>query len=470
VAAASSTLLLDSLCIVTNALVVFYIRAIFDPIQLQFRIAWPELDMEPVFLECLRFQVLYFLLLGLWFKNEGLHAATWSKTWPEEARVVLKAVSLATLTLMVILYLAKTPISRFMVLASWGLNVATMIAWRGISRRVMVRRVARGDAATHVLIVGADGVGRRVASALGKNGEGGVVVKGFLDDYQQGEDILGRFDDLDQIVQRHFIDEVIVTVPSEQIMKQVALKAGKRRVAVKVVPPLVDEVGFMGRQMLDLMGDVPVLRLHHEPVSEVCLCIKRCIDVLGAVVGLFLFGPVMCAVAVAIKVDDGGPFLYRSQRVGRKGRLFTCYKFRTMVPNADHLKELVRHLNERQGPLFKITNDPRLTRLGPFLRKYSLDELLQFFNVLKGDMSLVGPRPPTPDEVAQYEHYTLEYYRRLHVRPGMTSLWALQARNDPAFDRAFSLDCAYIENWNLWSDLKILFWTIRSAFLKGEGR
>jgi lipopolysaccharide/colanic/teichoic acid biosynthesis glycosyltransferase len=140
------------------------------------------------------------------------------------------------------------------------------------------------------------------------------------------------------------------------------------------------------------------------------------------------------------------------------------------VPDADALKDTLRDLNERQGPLFKITNDPRLTRLGGFLRKYSLDELPQFFNVLKGEMSLVGPRPPTPDEVAQYERYTLEYYRRLDVKPGMTSLWGVQARNDPAFERAFALDCAYIENWSLWMDLKILVGTIPAAFFRGEGR
>jgi exopolysaccharide biosynthesis polyprenyl glycosylphosphotransferase len=271
-------------------------------------------------------------------------------------------------------------------------------------------------------------------------------------------------------VRRHFIDEVIVTLPSEQVMKQVAMEARKRRVAVKVVPPLAEEMEGKGWRALEFMGDVPVIRLRHEPLPELGLAAKRLIDVFGALVGLVLFAPAMGCIALAIKWDDGGPIFYRSQRVGRKGRLFTCYKFRTMVPYADALKDTLRNLNERQGPLFKITNDPRLTRLGGFLRKYSLDELPQFFNVLKGEMSLVGPRPPTPDEVAQYERYTLEYYRRLDVRPGMTSLWGLQARNDPAFERAFALDCAYIENWSLWMDLKILVGTIPAAFFRGEGR
>src|SRR5262249_16099661 len=156
---------------------------------------------------------------------------------------------------------------------------------------------------------------------------------------------------------------------SEQVIKWVALEARKHRVVVKVIPPLVEQIDGKGWQALELMGGVPVIRLQHEPTSESCLAIKRAIDVLGAAVGIALFVPRMCGIGVAIKLDDGGPILYRSRRVGKKGRLFTCYKFRTMIPNADSLQDLLKYLNERQGPLFKITNDPRLTRLGTILRK-----------------------------------------------------------------------------------------------------
>lgn len=468
--ARSLMLLLDILCIVASALVAFYVRAVFDPFQAAFSLERPQLPSGSQALEYLSLLLMYILLLVLWLKNENLYAPAQRKIWQEEAKRVLRAVSLASLMLMVILYLAKTPISRFMVLATWGLNTVSLLGWRVITQWVTARRVARGQAPTHVLIVGAEGVGQELACALAKNQASGVVVKGFLDDRRDGNGILGRIGDLGQVIRRHFIDEIIVAQPSEQVMKQVAQEAKRRRVAVKVVPPLLEEIDGKGWQALELMGDVPVIRLHHTPIPELGLAVKRLIDLLGAVVGLVLFAPVMCYITIAIKLDDGGPILYRSRRVGKKGRFFTCYKFRTMVPNADALKDALRELNERHGPLFKITNDPRLTQLGRVLRKYSLDELPQFFNVLRGDMSLVGPRPPTPDEVDRYEGYTLEYYRRLDVKPGMTSLWGLQARNDPSFERAFELDCTYIEDWSIWLDFKIIFQTIPAAFFRGEGR
>jgi lipopolysaccharide/colanic/teichoic acid biosynthesis glycosyltransferase len=157
---------------------------------------------------------------------------------------------------------------------------------------------------------------------------------------------------------------------------------------------------------------------------------------------------------------------YRSRRVGRKAREFTCYKFRTMVADAEARKDDVRHLNERHGPFFKISNDPRLTRFGKFLRRYSLDELPQLWNVLQGQMSLVGPRPHPVDD---YRQYTLDCLRRLDVTPGLTGLWQVSARRDPSFERNLALDLEYIETWNLWLDLKILLRTA-GVVAKGEGQ
>jgi len=156
-------------------------------------------------------------------------------------------------------------------------------------------------------------------------------------------------------------------------------------------------------------------------------------------------------------MDSKGPIFYRAKRIGRKGRTFDCYKFRTMVINADKLKEQLAHMNERDGILFKITNDPRITKVGTRLRKYSLDELPQLYNVIKGDMSLVGPRPPIAAEV---EKYDLSHLRRLDVLPGITGLWQVEARQDPSFDSYISLDTAYVENWTLLLDLKILLRTV----------
>jgi lipopolysaccharide/colanic/teichoic acid biosynthesis glycosyltransferase len=178
-------------------------------------------------------------------------------------------------------------------------------------------------------------------------------------------------------------------------------------------------------------------------------------------VALILCAPLMITIALLIKVDSPGPVFYRAQRVGRKGRTFTCYKFRTMVDKAEKLRRGLEHRNERDGVLFKISDDPRITPVGAWLRKYSLDELPQFLNVLAGDMSIVGPRPPLATEV---EHYDLSHLRRLDVLPGITGLWQVEARQDPSFDAYISLDMAYVENWSLMLDMRILARTVGVVF------
>jgi lipopolysaccharide/colanic/teichoic acid biosynthesis glycosyltransferase len=180
---------------------------------------------------------------------------------------------------------------------------------------------------------------------------------------------------------------------------------------------------------------------------------------------LILFSPLLLAIGVAIRLDSPGPIFYFSERIGKKGRVFRCIKFRTMVNDADQRRTAMMHLNERKGVLFKISDDPRITRLGRFLRKYSLDELPQFFNVLRGDMSVVGPRPPIGSEVREYK---LSHLRRLDVMPGITGLWQVQARQDPSFDSYISLDVAYIENWSIWLDIQIILRTI-GVVLAGTG-
>jgi lipopolysaccharide/colanic/teichoic acid biosynthesis glycosyltransferase len=180
---------------------------------------------------------------------------------------------------------------------------------------------------------------------------------------------------------------------------------------------------------------------------------------------LFVTAPVLAAVALGIKLESPGPVLYRAQRVGLKGRRFLCYKFRTMSQGADKLKEQLRSRNERQGAFFKIANDPRITRFGRFLRRYSLDELPQLWNVLRGEMSLVGPRPHPLDD---FERYEIGDLQRLDVSPGLTGLWQVTARRDPSFERSLALDLEYIESWTLWRDFRILYKTV-AVVLQGSG-
>lgn len=202
-----------------------------------------------------------------------------------------------------------------------------------------------------------------------------------------------------------------------------------------------------------------------ESAIRLGLFLKRIMDVVLSMIVLVLFCPLMVVIAIAIKLESPGRAIYRSRRVGKCGRKFDCYKFRTMVAGSDRLKENLRRLNQRRGPFFKIADDPRVTRLGRFLRKYSLDELPQFWNVLKGDMSLVGPRPHPLDDVERYSPW---HHRRLAVKPGLTGLWQVTARADPSFETCMVLDLGYIRSWSLLLDCRILMRTI-PAVLAGEG-
>ncbi|HYW98713.1 MAG TPA: sugar transferase [Candidatus Elarobacter sp.] len=192
---------------------------------------------------------------------------------------------------------------------------------------------------------------------------------------------------------------------------------------------------------------------------------KRIIDVALSGIALLFLWPLLLVIAIAVKLESPGPIIYRSLRAGKKGQRFVCYKFRTMVDGADELKDALRRFNERRDPFFKIANDPRVTRLGRFLRKYSLDELPQFWNVLKGDMSMVGPRPHPVDDCARYRPAD---HRRLEVKPGITGLWQVIARADPSFETCMKLDLEYMKRWSLSLDCKILLRTV-PAVLAGEG-
>jgi lipopolysaccharide/colanic/teichoic acid biosynthesis glycosyltransferase len=205
--------------------------------------------------------------------------------------------------------------------------------------------------------------------------------------------------------------------------------------------------------------------LRARPILVTGLLVKRITDLLLSAIGVLLLWPLLLAIALAVKLESAGPVIYASLRVGKKGQKFVCYKFRTMVDGADGLKDFLRPFNERQDPFFKMADDPRVTPLGRFLRKYSLDELPQLWNVLKGDMSLVGPRPHPVDDYARYRS---EDHRRLGVKPGITGLWQVIARRDPSFETCMKMDLEYMRHWSLLLDFKILMRTVPTV-LSGGG-
>jgi exopolysaccharide biosynthesis polyprenyl glycosylphosphotransferase len=410
---------------------------------------------------------IYGTLVLLFCRSEDLYWTPRGRTSLEESLAVGKAVVLATVLLMMFVYLSglKT-ISRAVVLGSASMNLVTLASWRLWKRHVVNREIADGRRARNVLIVGADNAGQQLSRMLEDNPQLGYVVCGFLDQNNVSDPrVLGRVDALEQVARANFVDEIIITILHDrELVREVAGKARQNRWDVKLIPDLYDGLGLAAT--MDYLGEYPILELHREPIPQTELFIKRCMDILGSGLALLLLSPLLAVLAIAIKLDSRGPILYRAHRVGKKGRKFLCYKFRSMAANADAIKEALRAQNERQGAFFKLANDPRITRVGKWMRKYSLDELPQFWNVFVGDMSLVGPRPHPVDDYARYRVNDL---RRLDVTPGLTGLWQVTARRDPSFEKNVELDLQYIENWTPWLDMKIIMKTFPAVFA-GHGQ
>jgi exopolysaccharide biosynthesis polyprenyl glycosylphosphotransferase len=231
------------------------------------------------------------------------------------------------------------------------------------------------------------------------------------------------------------------------------------RLAVNLAPRAAGKLSF------EEFHGIPLLTLSSAPDNEISFAFRRTINLALSAVFLALTSPLLLLSCLLIKLEDGGPILFKQERCGLNGRKFTLLKLRTMVTDADERKEDLLPQNEMSGPVFKIRRDPRVTRVGAYLRRFSIDELPQLINVLKGDMALVGPRPPLPDEVERYERWQR---RRLSMKPGMTGLWQVSGRSELDFDEWMKLDLSYIDHWSLWLDFTILIRTI-PAVLSGRG-
>lgn len=381
-----------------------------------------------------------------------------------EQRLTIQACCTAGLLLTGILYLLHgEAISRTLVLVTIALTTVMICTRRLLWRTMQYRRFELGLDTRNIVIVGTGRVGQALRHHvesilhLGYTFKGYIHVPGVdLDIPTMGGDVMGNVDQLFDLVRKHFVDEIFVASPCERgLVKRIVEQARKAGVDVRVVPDLYD--GLAWNSPVEYLGQFPTIPLHRGEVQEISLFLKRALDIVASATALVLLSPVMLLLMIMVKLDSPGPIFYESERIGKKGRVFKCIKFRTMVRDAERRRADILHMNEREGILFKISNDPRITRLGRTLRKYSLDELPQFFNVLRGDMSMVGPRPPIASEVKQYE---LSHLRRLDVLPGITGLWQVQARQDPSFDSYISLDTAYVENWSIWLDMKILIRTL----------
>jgi exopolysaccharide biosynthesis polyprenyl glycosylphosphotransferase len=414
------------------------------------------------------FLIVYSIITALLCRHYGLYDTQEPQPLWQRGLSLLKAIALACVLLASFAWLSASIVSPFEVAAAGVLNLAAFAGWRLLNRQLRERGVITATQTHNVLLVGSRAATRALARSLERDSYHRYAVTGFVDVADQSSPAnsqasprpLTSIQDLSRVARAHFVDEILIALPmARDLVLKILRQARFNRLDVKVIPEIYDEV--TQPSLPDYVGGIPFISLHRESISEKALVIKRCVDVLLSLILLILSAPLFLLIAISIKIDSAGPVFYCAPRVGKKGRSFSFHKFRTMVADADQQKERLRKMNERSGPFFKISNDPRITRVGAFLRKFSLDELPQLWNVLKGDMSLVGPRPHPLDDYASYQ---LEHLRRLDVMPGITGLWQVTARKDPSFERNLALDLQYIEHWSPWEDLKILLQTVPVVF------
>jgi len=419
------------------------------------------------------FLFLFSVMVILFADVRKLYEYPWKRSTRSDLKRLADSVIRSGIVVGIGSYLSDGPFN-----SAGGLLLSMALAWAlmGAWRRLVRSQPIPGLEKRNILIVGYGGIAHRLRKQLEESSELGYIVKGFLcrrrnprsgdkGNFQADGELLGSVNSLPDVIRAHFIDEIFISVPSDRhLVKTIAQKARSTGAQVRVVPDLYEEVA--AEPSIEYIGRVPTLLLCQNTKPAIPLLIKRMTDVIFSGIALILLSPLFAIVACIIKLDSKGSVFYRSVRVGKKGVTFACYKFRTMVENADALKGSLVHLNERDQILFKIAADPRITRVGKYLRKFSIDELPQFWNVLRGEMSLVGPRPPACGE---YTQYRLEHLRRLDVVPGVTGLWQVTARQDPSFQNYIKLDTEYVNNWSLRMDFSILCKTV-AIVLMGTGQ
>lgn len=388
----------------------------------------------------------------------------------EFADVALAAITLAIGVFAVLYWIRLPDVSRVFLLLLFPSQILLTYALRLAIRYLFARLRERGLNVRHALIVGANAPGAWFAGLLAQHRDLGLRVVGYL--ALEGDDpvaaalpapVLGGVEAIETILHGRVVDEVILCLQPSQShllepLTRICQEEGK---IVRI--PMTDRLVVPGG-LVDWLGDVPIVSLVYGPDRLVGLVIKRLLDVIGSLLGLLVLSPVLLLVAIAIRASEGAPILFTQTRIGLHGRPFSIYKFRTMAVDAEDRYLEVAPLSDSRGAAFKMTNDPRVTRIGRFLRRSSIDEFPQLLNVLRGEMSLVGPRPAPPREV---EGYDVWHRRRLAMKPGITGLWQVEARRDEDFDRRARLDLAYIDRWSVWLDLKIMLRTPLAMF---EGR
>lgn len=392
--------------------------------------------------------------------------------WIEEFQHVILSHAVAALSLAGLLYLAKKELPRLTFLYLFIVGVVLLLGYR-ILLRVWFRLQRNADTSvTRVLIVGAGRVGQNLVTQLRRENWTGLELVGYLDDDLDkfGDEILGLpvLDQVDHAVDavlEHSVDEVIIALPLHAHARLANLVARLSELPVRlyVVPDYFD-LAFHAASIVS-MGGMPMIGLRDPAIDGFQRFGKRLMDMGVSFMALLFLAPIMVAVAIAIKVEDGGPIFYRADRVGENGRLFKMLKFRSMVVDADKLTHLVSHIKDDGAIVYKTAHDPRVTRVGRLIRRTSIDELPQLINVLKADMSLVGPRPEMPWLVEDYEPWQR---KRFAVPQGITGWWQINGRSDNPMHMHTDQDLYYIQHYSWWLDILILWRTV-SVVLRGKG-
>lgn len=404
----------------------------------------------------------------LWFSGLYRLSARW-RLWTEARDIARATLFVLALTLSTLFLFKQEDVSRLFLAFLFVSQPVITLGGRALLRAGFETVRSRGHDARYMLVVGTGRLAQDFADRIESHSGLGIQIIGHLsapgeDERMTSRQILGTVDNIEEILHSWVVDEVAVCLPptaARYIEPITRLAAGEGKTVRLPVDP-VEEI--LPTAMHEEFDGFVVRSLVHDGQREVGLVVKRVLDIVGASVGLLLLSPLLLGTALVILVRDGSPVLFRQTRVGLHGRPFTIYKFRTMIDGAEDQLDDVLHLNERNGVAFKATNDPRMTRLGRWLRKTSIDELPQLWNVLIGSMSLVGPRPPLPTEVVNYDIW---HRRRLSMKPGITGLWQVEARHDPDFDRWVEHDLVYIDGWTIWLDLKILARTVPALLAHG---
>lgn len=417
------------------------------------------------------------VILPVWWLLFSMHGAYYSqRTTPflSLCWMVLRVVFWGGILLFASLYAFKSfLVSRWMIGAFLVIN-AVLLAVEKIGVMTWLHLIRKkGYNFRTVMIVGMGERLREVIRKIEQHPGWGMKLIGFVavDPSQtnpttNGLARLGDLNAMSDILRQHVVDEVIFAIPIgyldrvEEAIRLCEEQGIKTQIAMHFYTPTI------AKTYIEDMDGLPLLTYSPIPEDIAKLFVKRAFDAVVAFAGLVLISPLLLLIALAIKISSSGPVLFKQQRIGLNGRVFTCYKFRTMIKDAEAMQGQLATKNEMTGPVFKMKNDPRVTKVGRLLRKYSLDELPQLFNVLRGDLSLVGPRPPIVDEVRRYERWQR---RRLSMRPGITGIWQVEGRSRIAdFDEWVRLDLQYIDNWSLMLDFKILLRTI-PCVLSGRG-